>query len=99
MINAKSASDIASLLRDVAAILESASKAFDVVATDSDVIALAKLHPVTRKFLLRHNLTSVGEVCSKTCDDLMAMKGIGPAGITEIRNYLELRGRRLKDDA
>jgi DNA-directed RNA polymerase alpha subunit len=46
--------------------------------------------------LLRHGITTVGDLCQRTLDDLLYIRNLGPRGIDEIQLRLEALGLSLK---
>jgi uncharacterized protein len=55
------------------------------------------LHPRAASSLHREGISTAGQLAAKTADELLAIDGIGPASVTEIKAKLAERGMALPD--
>ncbi len=52
----------------------------------------------SRKCMTRLNITTVGELCQRTPDELMGAKNFGVTSLNEVRAKLTELGLRLRND-
>ena len=78
--------------------LEIRKRAGDVLLHDPTPVRQLDLSVRSRKAMLRLGIETVGHLCEKTAEDLLAMKHLGYTSLTEIREKLMLIGSHLKGD-
>lgn len=70
----------------------------DEVAILERPISELNLSVRARKCMARLGMTSIGELCRKTGDDLLECKNFGVTSLTEVREKLEVLGLKLRGD-
>lgn len=70
----------------------------DEVAILERPISELNLSVRARKCMARLGLSSIGELCRKTGDDLLECKNFGVTSLTEVREKLEALGLKLRGD-